>query len=64
VRWDPGIRSRELPPSLYLKEKPPFFRDDPWPWVDPTGPEKIHVLPAKRRFDELSRVAAKERDTP
>jgi hypothetical protein len=64
VSWDPRIRSRELPPSLYLQEKPPFFRDDPWPWVDPTGPEKLHVLPAKRRFDELSRVAAKERDTP
>jgi hypothetical protein len=64
VRWDPRTRSRELPPSLYLEEKPPFFGDHPWPWVDPTGREKLHVLPAKLRFDALSGVAASERRTP
>jgi hypothetical protein len=64
VRWDPRLRARELPPSLYLSEKPAFFGGDPWPWVDPTGREKLRVLPAKRRFDELSGVAAKARGTP
>ncbi len=55
VVWSRGIAARDLPPSLYLKEKPAFFGDNPWPWVDPTGPKKLHVLPAKQRFDEISR---------
>lgn len=54
VVWDPAIAARELPPSLYLTEKPPFFGDRPWPWVDPTGTRKLHALPAKERFDALS----------
>lgn len=39
--------------SLYLKAKPAFFGDCPWPWVDPsTG--TVHTLPAKARFEGLS----------
>jgi hypothetical protein len=57
VVWDRRIAARDLPPSLYLAERPPFFGDDPWPWVDPVGRKKLHVLPAKRRFDELSQLA-------
>ncbi len=53
VVWDRGTAARDLPPSLYLREKPAFFGDNPWPWVDPTGRKKLHVLPAKQRFDEL-----------
>ena len=58
VVWDRRIATRDLPPSLYLSEKPAFFGDDPWPWVDPTGRTKLHVLPAKRRFDALTHGAA------
>lgn len=47
VRWD--RTPRPLPPSLYLKEKPAFFGDEPWPWVDPTGTRKLGTLPARRR---------------
>jgi hypothetical protein len=54
VVWDPAIAARDLPPSLYLTEKPRFFGDRPWPWVDPTGTRKLHALPAKERFDALS----------
>jgi hypothetical protein len=54
VVWDRGIAARDLPPSLYLTEKPAFFGDDRWPWVDPPGRTKLHVLPAKRRFEELA----------
>ena len=57
VAWDRAIPARDLPPSLYLTEKPAFFGDDPWPWVDPTGRTKVHVLPAKRRFDALQPAA-------
>ena len=47
VRWDRTERS--LPPSLYLRSKPAFFGDHPWPWVDPIGGTKLGVLPAKLR---------------
>ena len=49
VRWDNG--PRELPNSLYLTEKPAFFGDLPWPWVDPTGTTKVWTLPARARFE-------------
>lgn len=54
VRWDSSIKEQNLPPSLYLKGKPPFFdagRGYTWPWVDPTGSTRVHTLPAKARFD-------------
>ena len=53
--YDRPLAARDLPPSLYLNEKPRFFGDHPWPWVEPTGREKLHVLPAKERFEALSR---------
>jgi hypothetical protein len=55
VRWDPAVARRDLPPSLYLAEKPAFFGDLPWPWVDPVGEPKVGRLPAKERFDALER---------
>jgi hypothetical protein len=64
VVWDPRTASRELPPSLYLSAKPAFFGDDPWPWVDPLSPEKVRVLPAKRRFDELQRARRASNEPP
>jgi hypothetical protein len=54
VRWDPEISNRSLPNSLYLRQKPAFFEAGSgyvWPWVDPTGPTKLHTLPAKARYD-------------
>jgi hypothetical protein len=49
VRWDRPERA--LPPSLYLTSKPAFFGNNPWPWVDPLGTQKLGVLPAKLRFE-------------
>jgi hypothetical protein len=54
VKWDPAIASHMLPNSLYLTRKPPFFDAGSgytWPWVDPLGAIKLHVLPAKARYD-------------
>lgn len=51
VVWDPGLPSRSLPPSLYLRAKPAFFGDELWPFVDPTRSPMVGVLPAKKRFD-------------
>lgn len=55
--WD-NVRSlldtppaEPLPDSLYLVGKPAFFGANTWPWVDATGATKVHVLPAKQRFD-------------
>jgi hypothetical protein len=53
VIWDPRS-SEQLPDSLYLKRRPAFFdtgRRYVWPWVDPTGATKLHVLPARARYD-------------
>jgi hypothetical protein len=36
--------------SLYLKTKPSFFGNNPWPWVNPTN-GSLATLPAKARFD-------------
>jgi hypothetical protein len=54
VSWDPAIPDHTLPSSLYLARKPSFFeagRGYAWPWVDPAGATKFHVLPAKARYD-------------
>lgn len=54
VKWDPGVSDHRLPDSLYLTGKPAFFNAGSsytWPWVDPAGPTKLHVLPAKARYD-------------
>jgi hypothetical protein len=52
VHWHqtPGFAGT-LPDSLYLSAKPPFFGNNPWPWVDPLGPTKTFALPAKARYD-------------
>ncbi|MBV9533330.1 MAG: hypothetical protein JO283_20265 [Bradyrhizobium sp.] len=49
VHWAHG--PHPLPNSLYLDHKPAFFGNDAWPWVDPTGPQQLHTLPAKARYD-------------
>ena len=33
-----------------LREKPLFFRNNPWPWVNPAN-GSLDVLPAKARFE-------------
>jgi hypothetical protein len=54
VVWDPNIPDHNLPASLYLKEKPAFFKAGKgytWPWVDPVGTRQVYELPAKARYD-------------
>ncbi|HXX32545.1 MAG TPA: hypothetical protein VEJ89_17720 [Myxococcaceae bacterium] len=56
VTWDSTNSVRDLPPSLYLSQKPAFFGSNPWPWVEPTGSTdaaRLGVLPAKVRFDSI-----------
>ncbi|GLH79958.1 hypothetical protein SSBR45G_48670 [Bradyrhizobium sp. SSBR45G] len=58
VIWTRGLPMQSLPASLYLRAKPGFFGHHPWPWVDPTGDIKLHLLPAKDRFDAGTPFAA------
>ncbi len=48
VVWANGVRG--IPPSFYLTEKPAFFGNNPWPWVNPAA-GTVGTLPAKARFD-------------
>ena len=50
VHWEPGY-DPTLPASFYLAGKPPFFANNPWPWVDATGATKLYTLPARARYD-------------
>lgn len=50
VEWAPG-KERALPASLYLKQKPAFFADQRFPFVDVEAEKKLGTLPAKARFD-------------
>ena len=54
VKWDEAIADHALPNSLYLTGRPKFFEAGSgyaWPWVDPLGEPKLHVSPAKARYD-------------
>ena len=45
---------KELPPSLYLTDKPAFVGDLPWPWVTPEADgERVATLPAQARFEAM-----------
>jgi hypothetical protein len=52
IHWE-DIPPQAIPDSLYLGSKPSFFGSHHWPWVDPTGATKLHVLPARQRFDGM-----------
>lgn len=52
VKFDANISRQDLPPSLYLTQKPAFFGSNPWPWVTPETPSSpLATLPARVRFD-------------
>lgn len=52
VAWEDKL-PRELPPSLYLSEKPTFFGEHAWPWVTPEQDGAVAALPARARFDKI-----------
>jgi hypothetical protein len=49
-KWHNTPGGFAMPNSLYLKTKPSFFGNNPWPWVNPTN-GSLATLPAKARFD-------------
>jgi hypothetical protein len=49
-KWHNTPGGFAIPNSLYLKTKPSFFGNNPWPWVNPTN-GSLATLPAKARFD-------------
>ena len=53
TQWDPRVPSRDLPPSLYLTEKPAFFGSLAWPAFGPgaTDTTPVHgTIPARQRW--------------
>ena len=50
VQWDSQIQDHDLPPSLYLKAKPSWFGDLPWPAFGPDIPGLEGKIPAQVRF--------------
>ncbi len=50
VAWDPTILDTNLPPSLYLKVKPDWFGDLPWPPIGPDVEGLTNIIPAQVRF--------------
>ena len=53
TQWDPRVPSRNLPPSLYLTEKPAFFGSLAWPAFGPgaTDTTPVHgTIPARQRW--------------
>ncbi len=60
TEWDGKIEDHTLPASLYLKAKPAFFGDHPWPAIGPDVDPQGGFLPAKDRYDcELSKQATR-----
>ena len=58
TQWDSKIQSHRLPSSLYLKERPAFFRDLPWPAIGPDCDPKQGLIPASRRLAEFLKTSA------
>ena len=56
VQWDPGIRDRKLPASYYLKAKPDFLGDKPWPLIGGDLAPNTDRIPAQERDDDGSPV--------
>lgn len=48
--WDPAIRERDLPDSLYLDRKPAFFGKLAWPPIGPDRKPMAGTTPARERF--------------
>ncbi len=54
VVWDPQIAERQLPPSLYLDERPPWWGELPWPPIGPDREPMVGDIPAQVRFRALT----------
>ncbi|KAF0246930.1 MAG: hypothetical protein FD180_289 [Planctomycetota bacterium] len=53
TQWDPAIKERKLPDSLYLPAKPAFFGKLPWPPIGPDRQPMVGSIPARERFMKI-----------
>ncbi len=56
VVWDPEMPDRELPPSLYLNDRPEWWGDAPWPPIGPDVPGLAHEIPAQVRLEQVKAI--------
>ncbi|HLT73102.1 MAG TPA: DUF4082 domain-containing protein [Cyclobacteriaceae bacterium] len=54
VIWDSTIVDQSIPGSLYLKSKPVWFGDLPWPAIGPDVEGYVTLIPAEERYILLS----------
>ncbi len=55
TQWDPEITDHKIPKSYYLSFKPAFFGNLPWPCMGPDLNPVVGKLPAKERFEAMSK---------
>jgi len=50
ISWDPDLTEQKLPNSLYLRAKPAFFQDTPWPATGSDRIDETETIPAEKRY--------------
>jgi len=53
VIWDSSITDKNIPESLYLPGKPPWWGDLRWPAIGPDMSPMLSAIPAQRRYELL-----------
>ena len=53
VKWDSIYDDQSLPDSYYLKSKPSFFGDLPWPSIGPDLIPMVSTPPARDRYNAI-----------
>ncbi|HYF48411.1 MAG TPA: right-handed parallel beta-helix repeat-containing protein, partial [Planctomycetota bacterium] len=62
THWDASVPERALPKSLYLKAKPAFFGQLPWPPIGPDVKPMAGAIPAQERFLKIPQADRESQD--
>jgi hypothetical protein len=62
VQWDPNLKERTLPESLYLAAKPAFFGKLPWPPIGPDRKPMAGTVPARERWLKIPEAEREAQD--
>lgn len=62
VQWDPRIKDRRLPDSLYLAGKPAWFGKLAWPPVGPDAKPMAGTIPARERWLKIPEAEREAQD--
>lgn len=62
VQWDPKIKDRKLPDSLYLAAKPAWFGKLAWPPIGPDAKPMAGTIPARERWLKIPQADREAQD--